>query len=385
MDLQCSICRDIFDDAVLARDGFPYCRSCILKWAGDGDNTWKSPRTNEMIMGHPVLCTDIERNCKAREMRLAEARKDLRDPHSVLRALPLTHASVPLLTQKDCVSLAWHPVILTSPYTHLSILVRGNCLQEMPFQVAEAVCKLDRTAVEVPLIEMGVLRSLLREVLRRCIACREEDSIVLMRNVKEHFLWRSSFSDAVEIPPERAYQDKVSGVYSRAWTQTDRVSLVFLKGQGLSEQRLFLHVPLERDSTRGFCERCLVTRVLTEASFANSSNEASVKSVYGSELPVREAQAYWRIRRGGLPFPDSRGQNESEEEDWEVGVPVGCEFIFEQRPQHLPKGFVYIQHREETAHWYELMAEIGSVNEMLLGEEHPFEDARPFKRPRRGA
>jgi len=367
LDSNCSICRDYYNDAVLARDGFAYCRTCILHWAGNGERSWKSPRTNELIEGHPVLRSDVERNCAAKELRKEELLENMLEDGAVLHALEASHCGVPLLGKSDCEKLLWHPVVLISPYVHLAIAYRASCISELPSNIIHEVCRLDRCAVTVPLLEMTVVIALFREAVRRCEALGGEESILLLKQIKAHVLWRGKASDAIEIPAERAHLPKVVGHYHRDWRLVNRNSLVFVKGTGIREIRHHLLVPLISDFTRGSCESPLTTCIYADASFLTVPNEeCPLKCVYSSEILVTRDGYHWRSRRGGLPFPDSRGNQDSDEEDMMDKVSHGCCFLFEKPVRHIPIGFVYHIHRVQDDHWFELMAEVNLANEALL-------------------
>jgi len=252
VESRCPICRDFYDDAVLVRDGFAYCRACILQWAGYGLKDWRSPRTNESIGGHPVLRTDVERNCAAKALRKKELLENpnLQDEECILRALDATHCGAPLLEKSDCDQFLWHPVILTSPYAHLAIAYRAGSMESLPSQIIHEVCRLDRRAVRVPLLDMEIVTTLLREAVRRC-ALFDEDDVVLLKRVKEHFHWRGKARDAIEVPAERTALEKLVGFYYRDWTSVDHNSVVFIKGRGVRDARYHLRVPLVSDQTRG--------------------------------------------------------------------------------------------------------------------------------------
>jgi hypothetical protein len=368
VDGQCPICRDFYDDAVLARDGFAYCRECILQWAGHGERNWRSPRTNEVLEGHPVLRSDVERNCAAKELRKQELLESMNEDAEVLQALAASHCDVPLLEKSDCEKLLWHPVILTSPYVHLAIAHRASALSDLPSNVVQEVCRLDRCAVTVPLLEMEVVVALLREAVRRCGDARVgEEEVEFLKYVKAHVLWRGKARDAVEVPIERTHERKLAGFYHRAWRSIDAKSAIFVKGNGIRETRYHMVLPLLSDLSRGSCETPLKTCIYAEPTFPTTSeDDCAPHAAYSSETLVRRDGCHWRARRGGLSFPDSRGDQDSEDEDWTEKVTEGCCCIFEKIVRHVPQGFVYHRYREEEDHWFELMAEVNLANEALL-------------------
>ena len=367
VDDHCPICRDFYDDAVMARDGFAYCRECILQWAGHGERSWKSPRTNELVEGHPVLRGDVERNCAAKELRKKELLDGMHEDAEVLQALDVTHCHVPMLGKADCEKLLWHPVILTSPYVHLAIAHRAAMISEVPSNVVREVCRLDMCAVTVPLLEMSVLSELLKEATRRCDVQCGEDDVALLKQVKAHLLWRGRARDAIEIPANRTHLERLSGVYHRDWRALDAKSIICVKGYGIRETRYHLVVPVLSDLSRGCCEKPLQTCIYAEASLTTVGDEDCIlHAAFSSEVPLRRDGCHWRRRRGGLPFPDSRGGDDSEDEDWEEQTAHGCACLFEKVVKHLPQGFVYHQHHEDDDHWFELMAEVSVANETLL-------------------
>jgi len=387
LDLQCPICRDFFDDAVMAGDGFAYCRACITQWAGFGERSWRSPKTNEAQAagGHPVLRGDIERDCKAKELRLRAARKEVADGGDPVLALALVHAGRPLLNRKDCAELCWDPAVHAEPYAHLEASFRGGCVDLLPNNVLAKLLRLDRVSVTFPLLTMGVLRALLRETLRRAEEARDdEETLALLRLSKTHFLWRARRTDAVEIPVDRSPDARVTGLYHRAWDQPEETFVVFVKGKGLEQPRLFLRVPLRSAELCGSCERFGGTRVFKarpplpdDCSLDGSSR--IMLAAYASETPLGQGRLLWRERRGGLPFPDTRGGGETEDEDWigPCATPTACARVLEAALLHLPRGFLYHPVREDNEHFFETAAELGPVNELLLEAAE-----RPAKRRR---
>jgi hypothetical protein len=374
IESRCPICRDFYDDAVLVRDGFAYCRLCILQWAGYGHKDWRSPRTNECIGGHPVLRTDVERNCAAKALRKKELLEiqNLQDEECILRALDATHCGAPLLEKSDCDQFLWHPVILSSPYAHLAIAYRAGSVESLPSQIIHEVCRLDRRAVMVPLLDMEIVATLLREAVRRC-ALFDDDDVMLLKRVKEHFHWRGKARDAIEVPAERTALEKLVGFYYRDWISVDHNSVVFIKGRGVRDARYHLRVPLVSDQTRGSCELPFRTCVFADASFSKTPDECPLLTAYSSEVPLKRDASYWRARRGGLPFPDSRGAEDTEDEDWEEKMPEGCAAIFEKTLHHLPHGFVYHRRRDDDDHFFELMTELNMANEALLSANEKLE------------
>jgi hypothetical protein len=359
----CPICKDLYDDSVIARDGFAYCRACIVQWAGHGERRWKSPRTNEFFEGHPILGRDVERSLAAKVLRKQELLKTMKEDVDVLNALEASHCGAPLLEKADCERLLWHSVVLTSPYVYLEIAIRAGALAELPTDVLQEVLRLDRRAVCIPLLGMTTVVAILRDTVRRC----EEglDSVALLREMKTHLIWRSELSDAIEVPVVRTNSEATAGLYHRSWRSLDRNSVLFVKGDGVSETRHYLNVSLLSGATYGASETPVRTSIYADASFMTDS-ECVAQAIYSSEAPLRPDALYWRARRGALPFPDSRGDNETEEEDWSEHALLGCGGIFEAPLKHLPFGFKYHKRSLTEDHKYELLAEMNLVNEALL-------------------
>ena len=363
IESRCPICKDFYEDAVLVRDGFAYCRACIVQWAGHGERRWKSPRTNEFFEGHPVLCRDMERNSAAKALRKEELLAAMTEDVDVLNALDASHCGVPLLEKADCERLLWHSVLLTSPYVHLSIALRAGAFEDLPSDVLRDVCRLDRRAVCVPLLEMAVVVALVREVVRRCEEGHE--NLALLREMKTHLTWRSELRDAVEVPLVRTTSEAFAGLYHRSWKASDGPSVLFVKGDGVAATRHYLDVSLLNGSSRGASEAPVRTCIYADASFMTDS-ECVAQAIYSSEAPLRRDALYWHARRGSLPFPDSRGDNETEEEDWSEHTVLGCAGIFEVPLRHLPFGFKYHKRSSTEDHRYELLAEMNLINETLL-------------------
>lgn len=364
IESRCPICRDYYEDAVLARDGFAYCRDCIVRWAGHGERLWKSPRTNEFFEGHPILCRDVERNAAAKALRRQDVLAAVAAETDVLGGLAATHCGAPLLEKADCERLLWHPVVLTSPYVHLSVALRAGALAEVPPDVLQELCRLDRCAVHTPLLQMEVVVAVVREVVRRCEA--GEAAVALLKGFKAHLAWRNSLRDAVEVPLGRTHHEAHVGFYHRSWRCADATSVLFVKGDGVSTMRYYLNVPLFSGASRGACEPPMKTSIYADAGFLTGQENAVAQTVFSSEAPLRRDELYWRVRRGGLPFPDSRGGEDTEAEDWSEPVVLGCACILEAPLRFLPQGFKY--HRQATSddHRYEFTAEMNLINETLL-------------------
>ena len=94
--------------------------------------------------------------------------------------------------------------------------------------------------------------------------------------------------------------------------------------------------------------------------------ECMAPATYSSEVPLRPDALHWRTRRGALPFPDTRGDHETDDEDWSEHVILGCAGLFEEQLRHLPFGFEYHRRSLTEDHRYELLAEMNLINEALL-------------------
>lgn len=348
----CSICWDIYDDAVLAKDGFCYCRACIVEWAQSHNNTkWPSPITREAFSGHPVLRTDVERNCVARELKRAEVVASLEeDPTDAARALQALSAALggrPLLDHTHCLRLLQqsHLVLRESPYVHLAVAHRAGCLELLPFECLQELLRLDRRGISVPLLQISVLKDLFQTYCAKVREAGPPDAAAacLMRMTLDHLVWRVETRDAVDVPEDRVLEkgeDKkhLAGRYCRDWSAPDRDTLGYLRGNGVDSCRQYLFVPLQSDGSRGTCERILSTRL---ALSRNEETWPPFSVRFSSEEVLVEDIDYWRARRGGLPFPDSRGLSDTEEESVEMPVLAGCEGLLEKAPRHLPIGFEY--------------------------------------------
>ena len=363
IESHCPICKDLYEDAVLARDGFAYCRACIVQWAGRGERRWKSPRTNEYFEGHPILRRDVERDSAAKVLRKQELLAAMQGDMDVLDALDASHCGVPLLEKVDCERLLWHSTVQMLPYVHLSVALRAGALAELRTDVLQEVCRLDRRAVCVPLLEMAVVVTLVREVVRRCEEGRE--SLPLLQELKTHLAWRNEVRDAVDVPLTRTNLEGLAGLYHRSWRPSDGTSVLFVKGDGIVATRRYLDVPLLNGSSRGACETPIKTKLHADASFIMDA-ECMAPATYSSEVPLRPDALHWRTRRGALPFPDTRGDHETDDEDWSEHVILGCAGLFEEQLRHLPFGFEYHRRSLTEDHRYELLAEMNLINEALL-------------------
>lgn len=385
----CSICWDIYDDAVLAKDGFCYCRACIVEWAQSHNNSkWPSPITREEFSGHPVLRTDVERNCVARELKRAEVvaslEEDPTDAARALQALSAVQGGRPVLDHTHCLRLLQqsHPVLHESPYVHLAVVHRAGCLELLPVSCLKELLRLDRHGISVPLLQIRVLKDLFQTCCAKVREAGPSDAAAagLMRAVLDHLTWRVEFRDAVDVPEDRVLEkgeDKkhLAGRYCRDWSVADRNTLVYLRGNGVDSCRQYLFVPLQSDGSRGTCERILSTRL------ALSRNEESWPPFsvrFSSEEVLVEGVDYWRARRGGLPFPDSRGLSDTEEESAEMPMLAGCEGLLEKPPRHLPIGFEYRAAVVCEEHVHELNA-----LKLAAAQAMDHQDTHALKRQRR--
>lgn len=393
MDLLCAICRETFDDPVLARDGYAYCRHCIVRWT-ERQMEWRSPRTNERLEGLGVLRGDVERCCLAREARLAELRERCRDG-DLAEALALgattCHQGRTLLPSADCVELLTRALAAeaygweSDTYLLLELAHRGGVLDALPASHFAEICRRDRTAVHIPLLGKEVLVALAQEAARRLRAGAQ--ALEALLSVKAHLVWRAGFSDAVEVPAYRATHDCMAGVYYRDWAQSSADHILFSKrsSTGLGVR---LWVPLQRQRSRGSAEPPVVTRLET-------SDVEPLRAFYASEVdllvePADDAALdefgaalvdLGRRSRGAMPFPDSRG-GDTDDEDMRAAVPEPLA-ILQRRPAFLPRGFIYHAHCVDEGHVGELLRALNPVNESLLAyyqEEEP-----PTKRSRGGA
>ena len=360
----CPICWDIYDDAVLAKDGFSYCRTCIVEWAEThAGMKWPSPMTMEMFGGHPVLRTDIERNCAARERRREKLLASLEEVDvsapKVLEALEASHAGKPLLGESHCLRILEknHCSLYESPYVFLTVAYRGRCLDAFPLEQLKQVLHLDRRGVCVPLLKISVIRDLLEHYCRKLREASSEEGLPeILQLLKDHIFWRARCVDAVEVPLDRALEkgrdkQELAGIYYRDWSDLDESALVFINGNGTEATRKYLIVPLQSDTQRGSYEKQLSTRIALSRDEAILSG-FSMTFQSEEELPVDAS--LWRSRRGGLPFPDSRGSSDSEEETWETPVLEGCGALFERPPSRLPHGFKYHVRLSCMEHVHEL-------------------------------
>lgn len=364
----CPICYDFFDDAVLCKDGFCYCRSCIIEWSEKHDGKWPSPITRQSYRGHPVLRTDVERNCLAREARRAAFMQAIEehpeDPLKALEALAATHGHKPLILDSDCLKILSlnHPVLQESPYIFLAAAVRARCLDALPFDVLAKVLRLDRKNSTAPLLKLSIFTQLLSHCCTQLGRLESDGSAQegyreAILSLREHVLWRASFADAVHVPLDRVLEkgedkDFFAGYYFRDWNDLDGEMLVYLQGTGLENVRKYLLIPLRSDAERGTHEASVTTRLTLNKSAAQWPWGAA----FSSEEPLEQNPRFWSEKRGLPPFPDSEGSLSEEEITFDVPTLSGCECLFEQLPKHLPSGFTHHPLLSCSEHVHELNA-----------------------------
>ena len=364
---RCPICCDFYNEAVLAKDGFSYCRGCIVEWAEvyGSDRRWASPITRELFSGHPVLRADVERNCVARELRRAQLVASLEgddsDASEALQALDASQEGNPLLDSTHCLRILQqnHSVLYESPYVFLAVAYRAGSLDGLPSSFLREVLRLDRHGVRVPLLKMSVVKAVFSHYCKALMQGSRESYVEeLVHQLEKHLFWRAGHRDAVEVPVDRILEkgeDKrdLAGFYYRDWVCAPESTLTFITGNGVESLRRYLFVPLQSDASRGAYEKPSVTRV---ALSRQESELPSSQIRFASEEPMREDADYWRARRGGLPFPDSRGMSDTEEETEETPMLGGCDCLFEKPPLHLPIGFKYHTYVPCLEHLHELNA-----------------------------
>ena len=384
------ICREIYEDPVLARDGFPYCRGCIVRWAGD-EFSWISPRTNERIEGRPVLHADAERSILARDAKLEELR--CRPAGSALVAfLESSWQGKPMISPGDCRNLLAELSGSVSPYSELELALRGGMLSLVDGEVLVEACRLDRVSVSKPLLQMEVITTILREAAKRCrtrplsslaVEClqgkqRRDD----LRAVLSHFRWRCEHSDCLVLASNRSPADRrlvpfQGGVFYRDWEQPDSRELRFSK-TSTPEATLFLS--LSSSKSRGEAEPIHGARVILEPD--GEEVYLFVGSDSASRLPP--GGSFWQLCRGAgetarsVPFPDYDGRNFSEAEggndDDDGGGRRGSSsearpgssqtsvawnsHIFQQRPEFLPRQLHYQSRRRDLSRSHTAQGEV---------------------------
>jgi len=331
MNLTCVICHELYKEPVLARDGFCYCRRCIICWV-DSIDRWTSPLSNESFEGWPVLREDVERACLVQQARLDELTL-LPADEALPRVLEETYNGRPAAPPDVCSRLLRQLACLT-PHEELELAYRAGALQDLSSQLIVDACARDRRCVRVPLLDMSVVLELLREACRRCRSDRDSSPLL---EVREHFCWRSGFSDAVEIPFSRVACEGFAGTYLRAWQQRDARYLLFEKA-GKPAARL--KVPLLSNRDRGIAE----DRLHTYVEFSDSEVFGAEQTLFASEcddgLPAPDE--VWMARRACPPFPDFCG-GESDDE-LALAVETPCAATMQRALRHLPCQFVYHSH-----------------------------------------
>ena len=354
MNLTCVICHQLYKEPVLARDGFCYCRSCILSWV-DSVDRWISPLSNEYFEGWPVLREDVERACLVQQARLDELRL-LPADEALPLALEETYNGRPAAPPDVCSRLLSELACLT-PHEELELAHRAGLLENLSSERIVDVCARDRRCVRVPLLEMSVVLALLREASRRCRSDRDSSPLL---EVREHFCWRSGFSDAVEIPASRVSREGFSGTYLRTWEQRDVRYLIFEKaGQPAAR----LKVPLRSNRDRGVAE----DRLHTHVEFCDTEIFGGEHTLFASESEegLPPADEVWRARRGPLPpFPDSCGGESDDEEALAVETP--CAVTMQRSLRHLPCQFAYRPHVAARELGEEALKEKSRADDVLI-------------------
>jgi len=380
MDLVCSICREFFDDPVLARDGYAYCRSCIVRWT-DRREEWLSPRTNERIEGHGVLRGDVERSCLARDARLKELEERCEsDSLCIVLTLAATarYQNRPLLPPSNCEELVmkclaaeaygWEPDV----YLMLELAHRGGALSQLSIYHFASICRRDRWAVGIPLLRKDVLVSLALEGAKRLHNDADSYTADVLQTLKTHLIWRTSFSDGIEIPTSRTMHDAMAGLYLRDWQQPSPHHVSYTKWSTATQPHGMasrLTVPLERQCMRGSAESPLMTKL-------ESCEIPAFKSHYRSEVELVDIVNFDRHSRGSIPFPDSRG-GDTDDEDSEdtIAQPLT---ILQNQILFLPRGFIYHIHCNDECHKDDIIRALSPVNEALLSY---YQEEPPSKRP----
>lgn len=328
-DVSCVICHDLFDDPVMCRDGFAYCRRCISKWLAtfSDDEHWRSPKTNVQYEGKCIMVEDVERNCAA----LQKKKKQIEGGDSEQRLdlmATLQHCGVPVATRQDCQLVDMEsPLFIEQdlhPYIYLEVGVRGDRLPLISSQMLIGILDEDRCNEEAPLLSFTCLEKLVTLALTRYDGYPTTARFQVLKKLYSHLTWRCGQVDSVAIPISRS--SRACGIFYRAWDQHSPGTIRFTRRDGS-----MLEVP-------------------TEPQYHLSLHQGTVGTVfrapdhqihYTSETigGVPRLSEYWRIRRtSSLPFPDYDGVD-----TYTRKVPSCCT-IFEEPVQFVPYNFQYSSH-----------------------------------------
>jgi len=133
MEEICIVCRDVFDEPVICADGFCYCRRCIARWV-DGDEVWRSPRSNVLHRGPCLLTPDVDRGARALEARRLRAEDD------VGQACSLVYGGELAASAAQCAALLPRAVLSGEPWQALTLAARAGLLEHLSAKSARRCC-----------------------------------------------------------------------------------------------------------------------------------------------------------------------------------------------------------------------------------------------------
>jgi hypothetical protein len=359
--LECVICLEYYDDPWLCSDGFVYCRECIGRWIGDGEE-WISPRTNlRYTSSEAFLARDVARACAALECKHAAAAQLVRgglqiEPVKGLRDLVLIRHKGIVAALPETVRAALDTVLRPSPlakpldwaavpsvvlYSVLELAVQAGRVAELLDHalILRRLLLLDARVHEVPFVAMHIWSELLQLSLRD--PCADPELLDLLWH---HYSWRCTRRDAVCFTPEalasRGLHEKFEGVYARSSMLLADAHLVAFECSDSGARFYASQAP----------SMCPTGEVESRLQLGNST--AFFTSQSRGMLPGEAL--FWALRRGvdWLPvFPDAGSEEDAcvapPSVDPELADALSHDLaVLEKRVVYLPRHVEYLSAAE---------------------------------------
>lgn len=353
-DLTCVICLGVYDDPCICSDGWTYCRLCIAQWASANVETWKSPRTNEMIRQPAVI-----RSNEAVASAVLEAKRQVLAQRLGGCDLPLEALfAAATLTEKDrhVIQIQQLPEVLAAvnqiPWECLgardasrhfaeALSIWHGCQSGLDELLAvtgagapRAMLERDASAFDQPLLRLGVIKDMLRCFMRMHTQTPSKEWLRLLQDTLVHLAGREAAVDCIEVSGKcfARNQRKASGIYVRSDGRASRAELFVC-----TETGALLEVEQHPQGAYGLLEgeRARASAVITHLDGSSTIFKSRVK------VPL---VACWEHRRCiEDAFPDNSpipfmGAISDTWPDWGDQHQLG---LFESLPESLPEGFEY--------------------------------------------
>jgi len=328
----CPICREVFNDPVVCRDGYAYCRLCIGMWIDTRSSSWRSPMTNQFLTMPALLVPDRRRAGVARE----QLRQTLRDSYvltgtDIVQIATARFGLSALFEAQDC-RLALESLLQDTsaigetffPHIALELAWRSRRLDDYPLDAVEELCRHEREESSWPLIQRGVLHELALSVAKRFVNQPAQRTARIASLLLNHCTWRGSITDGVLVPAHRLVGQGLhssatvferplfSAAQQNVTVQGESFSAMTFTGPGNAR----LHLGMQPEEFSCSTEACVTAIEMPRYSSNDPEHVTGTSSrLYTSLRPTTvSAQSQWKYRRREhTVFPDNSDDSDPEE------------------------------------------------------------------------